>query len=160
MVHLKILSVLAVCIGILNCGGSYFVGLVSNPSGGTSITGQVSLVSSGFVSDLSGVSPITLVTFVNTATTVTLYFCGDQHNLFPINTTVRADYTQGSGCSLLVRVVILNESVLNHLKFSLEKGRIARFHVTPGMSTWHEPKERRLSLSVLSVASCDIALHA
>jgi len=134
VVHLKILSVLAVCIGILNCGGSYFVGLVSNPSGGTSITGQVSAVSSGFVSDLNGVSPITLVTFVNTATAVTLYFCGDQHSLFHINTTVRADYTQGSGCSLLVRVVILNESGLNDLKSSLAKGKIARF----GADTRHE----------------------
>jgi hypothetical protein len=53
---------------------------------------------------------ITVVSFVNTGTAATLYFCGHQENLFPVNETVRVDYTQGILCSLLVRVVIINVS--------------------------------------------------
>jgi len=101
---------MAGCIGVLNCGGSYFVGFVSNPGGETSVTGQVSGVTSGFTSDPSGVTPVTVVTFVNTGAFFTLYFCCDQHSLFPLNVTVRADYTKGILCSLLVRVVIINEA--------------------------------------------------
>jgi hypothetical protein len=93
----------------LGCGGYYFVGFVSNPGGNHSITGVVTAVNNGFISDPSGVTQYTAVTFMNAGSTITINFCGDQHHLFPIDTTVRADYTAGIVCSVLVGVVADNE---------------------------------------------------
>jgi hypothetical protein len=49
-------------------------------------------VTSGFTSDPSGVTPVTVVTFVNTGAFFTLHFCGDQHSLFPLNDAARRLY--------------------------------------------------------------------
>lgn len=94
----------------MSCGGLSFVGFVSNPGGTASITGTVTTVSSGLVSDLNGITPTTTVTFENSELAVTLVFCGDKQSLFPLNTNVRAEYTAGVLCSVLTKVVILSES--------------------------------------------------
>ena len=91
----------------MSCGGSFFVGFVSNPGGNTSVTGTVSAVSSGFASGPTGQTSATVVTFVNSGTSITIYFCGDQQALFPINHPVRAEYTAGIACALLTRVVVM-----------------------------------------------------
>jgi hypothetical protein len=111
VVSLRIIILLcAACIPVVSCGGLSFVGFVSNPGGSASITGTVTTVSSGLVSDLNGITPTTTVTFENSELAVTLVFCGDQQTLFPLNTNVRAEYTAGVLCSVLTKVVILSES--------------------------------------------------
>jgi hypothetical protein len=106
---LRIVALWAACASFLSCGGSYFVGFVSNPSGTSTITGVVTTVNSGFIADLSGVTQYTAVTFMNAGSTTAINFCGDQRHLFPIDTTVRAEYTAGIVCFVLVRVMTDNK---------------------------------------------------
>lgn len=108
MARLRMFALWAACTASLSCGGYYFVGFVSNPSGTASITGEVTAVSNGFINDPSGVTEYTAVTFMNAGSEITIKFCGDQQYLFPIDATVRADYTAGILCSVLVRVVVEN----------------------------------------------------
>ncbi len=112
MLWLKIVVLSACCIGLISCGGAYFIGFVSNPGGNASITGRIDAISSGFVSDPSGVTQITSVTFVNSVAATNVYFCGDQQHLFLINQTVRVDYTVGIVCSVLIRVVVIDETAI------------------------------------------------
>jgi len=109
-VSLRIIILCMACISIVSCGGSSFVGFVSNPGGAASITGTVTAVSGGFISDLNGITPTTTVSFENSKIAGTLVFCGDQQSLFPLNTNVRAEYTAGVLCSVLTKVVIITES--------------------------------------------------
>ena len=104
---LRVVALYAICIGMGSCGGSYFVGFVSNPVGSTSITGTIVSVNIGFASAPSGMTTVTVVTFANGGTATTLYFCGEQQTLFPLNQTVRADYTSGVLCSLVVKVAVV-----------------------------------------------------
>jgi hypothetical protein len=109
-VSLRIIILCAACIPVVSCGGFSFVGFVSNPGGTASITGTVTAVSNGFVSDLKGITPTTTVAFKSSDITVTMIFCGDQQSLFPLNTNVRAEYTAGVLCSVLTKVVIISQS--------------------------------------------------
>lgn len=94
---------------LANCGGFYFVGFVSNPVGTRTVSGVVSTVASGFVSDPSGlITPVTTVTFSNAGIAITLTFCGEQEQSFPINQNVHAEYTIGVSCNILLNVVIGN----------------------------------------------------
>lgn len=109
MVRLRIIALCACCIASISCGGTYFIGFVSNPGGNSSITGRIDAISSGFVSDPSDITVITSVTFVNSEGAINVYFCGEQQHLFMINQTVRVDFTAGVACSVLVRVVVVDE---------------------------------------------------
>jgi hypothetical protein len=111
--HFRIIAFLACCIPLISCGGYSFVGFVSNPGGNTSLSGRVGDISSGFVSDPSGITPVTFVTFMTSDAAVKVYFCGDQRQLFSINQNVRVDYTAGVACSVLVRVVVVEESAIS-----------------------------------------------
>lgn len=106
---LRIIALYAACLPLIGCGGFYFVGFVSNPGGQAAISGTVTAVRGGFISDLNGTTPTTTVVFENSGIAVTLVFCGDQQSLFPLNAVVRADYTAGVLCSVLRRVVITSE---------------------------------------------------
>jgi hypothetical protein len=55
----------------------------------------------------SATTLFTAVTVINVGTSVTVNFCGNQQNLFPLNTVVRADFTSGSTCSTVVSVVVI-----------------------------------------------------
>jgi hypothetical protein len=125
--RLSIIALLAACFPVVNCGGYYFVGFVSNLGGTTTVTGMVTAVSGGFVSDPTGITPVTAVTFTTSGSKITIHFCGDQQELFPINKTVRADYTAGISCSMLLKVVIVNE---------------------PRISRWFVDREARWSINV------------
>jgi hypothetical protein len=110
-VPLRIIILCIACISIVGCGGSSFVGFVSNPGGIASITGTVTAVSGGFISDLNGITPTTTVSFENSEIAGTLVFCGDQQPLFPLNTNVRAaEHTAWVLCSVLTEVAIISES--------------------------------------------------
>ncbi len=113
MVWLRIVAMCACCITSISCAGAYFVGFVSNPAGNASITGRIDAISSGFYSDHHSITEITVVTFVNSDDAINVYFCGDQRHLFMINQTVRVDYTVGVACSVLVRVVVVDEASMS-----------------------------------------------
>ncbi len=110
MVLLRALALCAACIPALSCGGYYFVGFVSNPGGTSTMTGIVITVSSGFVTDLTNMTPYTAVTFNNAGLETTLKFCGNQQTLFPVNQTVRAEYNIGPLCSVLTQVVAVHDA--------------------------------------------------
>jgi hypothetical protein len=50
---------------------------------------------------------VTFVTFLQTGTSSTVGFCGDQRSQFPMNQFVRTDFTPGPTCATLVVVVIV-----------------------------------------------------
>ncbi len=108
----RIVALFVCCITSIGCGGTYFIGFVSNPGGNSSITGRIDAVSLAFVSDPGGITQITSVTFVNTDGAINLYFCGDQQHLFLINQTVRVEYTTGVACLVLRRVIVVDETAI------------------------------------------------
>lgn len=100
-----IIPVLVACALLGDCGGVYFVGFVSNPGGGATVTGIVSGVNSGFVSDPTGaITPFTEITFMNTGIMITVKFCGDQRQWFPMNQHVKVEYIPGVLCNILLNV--------------------------------------------------------
>lgn len=113
MQFLRIMGLLAALISAVNCGGFSFVGFVSNPGGTVNLTGTVSAVQSGFVTELNGISPTTIVTFDYSGVPVTISFCGDYESAFPLNQTVRVTYTAGVICSTLLQVVVVDESAIS-----------------------------------------------
>ena len=110
MLKLRFFALLTICMLLAGCGSSTFIGFVSNPVGSITITGTITSVSSGVSSAPSGETAVTVVTFLSSNTSVTLYFCGNQETLFPLNQTVSAEYTSGILCSVLVKVVVVTES--------------------------------------------------
>jgi hypothetical protein len=104
--RLTLFVVVGSCLLLCGCS-SFFVGFVSNPGGATTVSGTVTVVSLGIFHDPSGTTTFTAVTFINFGNAVTINFCGDQRNLFPVNDDVQVDFNTGFNCSVLVRVVII-----------------------------------------------------
>jgi hypothetical protein len=121
------------------------VGFVSNPGGTTSVTGVVIAVNNGFIADTSGVTQYTAVAFMNAGSEVTINFCGDQKHLFPIDATVRADYTAGILCSVLIRVVADNEDGKPSLRVSPVKTTLRHLNTFAASS---QPESRIVPSSV------------
>ena len=110
MARLGIITLLTSCFLLASCGGYYFVGFVSNPGVGTSVSGIVSAVENGFFSDPTGlITSFTAVTFIDSETAVTVNFCGDQQQWFSLNKNVRAEYTPGIHCNVLLNVVVTHD---------------------------------------------------
>ncbi len=113
MLWLRTIVSCVCCVASIGCGGQFFVGFVSNPGGNSSITGRIDAINSGFASNPSGITLITSVTFVNADGATNVYFCGDQQHLFMINQTVHVEYTVGLACSVLIRVVVVDETAIS-----------------------------------------------
>lgn len=99
---------LVLVVGLAGCG-AVFVGFVSNPSVVPStITGTVIIVHLGFSADGNGtIINVTQVTLLNQGIANSMAFCGDQQSLFPINQSLKVEFTNGTLCSNLVNVVFL-----------------------------------------------------
>ncbi len=95
-------------VGLAGCG-AVFVGFVSNPGVvPSSISGTITIVHLGFSADSSGaVVNVTLVTLVDLGSTSTMAFCGDERTLFPVDQTLKVEFTNGTLCSTLVSVAVL-----------------------------------------------------
>lgn len=108
------LGLILVLIFMLTGCGAVFVGFVSNPGGvPSSVSGTVTIVHLGFVDDGQGtVANVTIVTLVDLGLARTISFCGDQQTLFPINQTLRAEFTSGTLCSTLVSVAFFPSQAL------------------------------------------------
>lgn len=99
--------VLAGAILLAGCG-QVFVGFVSNPQVSTaSVSGIVIIVHLENSNEISGPQAFTAVTFSQGGLSSTVNFCGDQRAQFPLNQSVQADFTRGSECSTLVKVITL-----------------------------------------------------
>jgi uncharacterized protein YceK len=107
MTRYVLLGLIIVIIFALTGCGTVFVGFVSNPGVTPSnISGTVTIVDLGFVADGQGaIVNVTLVTLVNLSITKTMTFCGDRQTLFPINQSLKVEFTNGTLCSNLVSVV-------------------------------------------------------
>jgi hypothetical protein len=97
--------ILVLVVGLSGCG-AVFVGFVSNPGVvPSSLSGTVTVVFLGISADANGtVVNVTQVTLVDLGIAKTLAFCGDQRTLFPINQSLKVEFTNGTLCSNLVSV--------------------------------------------------------
>lgn len=101
LVHLAML-----CIVFAGCD-AFFVGFVSNPNGTMSVVGTITIVQLGVIHDPTGLAiTFTGVTFVSSGSAVTINFCGDERNHFPLNLVVQADFTTGVYCSPLLATTV------------------------------------------------------
>lgn len=107
MARVAFFIVVAGAILFAGCG-QVFVGFVSNPQvSSSSISGIVIIVHLESSNEISGPQTFTAVTFSNGGLSSTVNFCGDQRTHFPLNQSVQADFTPGSECSTLVKVLTL-----------------------------------------------------
>lgn len=102
-----LIPLLVFSMPLAGCSG-FVVGFVSNPRGTQTVSGMVTAVQLGFLHDPSGATiTFTAVTFMNPGNVVTINFCGDQGAEFPVNRSVRANFTMGVFCAALLSVVIV-----------------------------------------------------
>ena len=100
---LLVVTLLLTCAG---CGNIFVRGAIQ--TGFSTINGVVSVVQlgNGIGSDGSTVQ-ITFVTFLFEGTSSTMGFCGNQVNQFPLDQTVRTQFTPGQPCATIVVVIVL-----------------------------------------------------
>ena len=72
----------------------------------SSISGQISTVQLTSASDMSGVSQVTIVVFLNNNSSTTVNFCGNVVNQMPVGNFVTVSFTQNQRCATLTFVAI------------------------------------------------------
>jgi hypothetical protein len=98
---------LATClvITLTGCGNIFIRGAI-NP-GTSSVSGMVSIVQlSAVIGDSGSTVQVTFVTFQQDGTSSTIGFCGDERSRFPVQQSVRANFTPGQTCASIVTIVI------------------------------------------------------
>jgi hypothetical protein len=100
-------ALLAVCLAAACAGcGNVFIRGALQP-GSSSVSGLVSVVQfSAIVSDNGTIVQVTFVTFLQGGASSTIGFCGDERSRFPIEQTIRADFTPGQTCASIVAIII------------------------------------------------------
>jgi hypothetical protein len=102
---LSLLLVILVVANLVGCGSVFFVGGAINP--GSSVSGLVSVVQiSAVIGDQGTTVQVTFVTFVQNGASSTIGFCGDERDRFPMQQTVRANFTRGQTCNSIVTIVL------------------------------------------------------
>jgi hypothetical protein len=98
---------LATCLAVTLTGcGNIFVRGAINP-GSSSVSGMVSFVQlSAVIGDGGSTVQVTFVTFLQDGTSSTIGFCGDERNRFPVQESIRANFTPGQTCASIVTIVI------------------------------------------------------
>ena len=105
---LSLSLVLATCmiVTLPGCGSVFFVGGTIDP-GSSSVIGTVSVVQiSALIGDNGSTVQVTFVTFLNNGYSSTVGFCDDARDSFPMQQTVRANFTPGRTCASIVAIVI------------------------------------------------------
>ena len=108
MKRLVYLSLVACLTTTFTACGNVFVrgALPGGPS--TVISGSVSVVQlSAAIGENGTTVQITLVTLVQSGTSSTIGFCGDQRSHFPMQQTVRAEFNPGRTCASIVTILIV-----------------------------------------------------
>jgi hypothetical protein len=88
---------------LCGCGSKFFVQGAINTG---TISGTVSMVQLTTVTENGTFVTVTLVTFLQSATSSSMNFCGDQRALFPLDQFVRASFTTTPACASIVQVVV------------------------------------------------------
>jgi hypothetical protein len=100
-------ALLAVCLVLVSagCGNVFVRGAL--PGATSSVSGLVSVVQiTAIIGDNGTTVQVTFVTFVQDGASSTIGFCGDERNRFPMQQTVRANFTPGQTCASVVTIVI------------------------------------------------------
>ena len=88
------------------CGNVFVRGAL--PGGLSTVSGSVSVVQlSAAIGENGTTVQITLVTLVQSGTSSTIGFCGDQRSHFPMQQTVRAEFNPGRTCASIVTILIV-----------------------------------------------------
>jgi hypothetical protein len=98
---------LATClvVTLTGCGNIFIRGAI-NPST-ASVSGMVSVVQlSAVIGDGGSTVQVTFVTFLQDGTSSTIGFCGDERSRFPVQESIRANFTPGQSCASIVTIVI------------------------------------------------------
>jgi len=98
---------LATClvVTLTGCGNIFIRGAI-NP-GSSSVSGMVSFVQlSAVIGDGGSMVQVTFVTFLQNGTSSTIGFCGDERSRFPVQESIRANFTPGQSCASIVTIVI------------------------------------------------------
>ena len=104
----SLLSLLVLCmiVTLTGCGSAFFVGGAINPNtssvGGLVIVVQINSV----IGDDGTMVDVTFVTFQQNGRSSTIGFCGDERDRFPMQQSVRANFTQGHTCARILTIVI------------------------------------------------------
>jgi hypothetical protein len=98
---------LATCVVVTLTGcGNIFIRGAINP-GTASVSGMISVVQlSAVIGDGGNTVQVTVVTFLQDGTSSTIGFCGDERSRFPVQESIRADFTPGQTCASIVTIVI------------------------------------------------------
>ncbi len=87
------------------CGNIFIRGAI-NP-GTASVSGMVSVVQlSAVIGDGGSTVQVTFVTFLQDSTSSTIGFCGDERSRFPVQASIRANFTPGQTCASVITIVI------------------------------------------------------
>ena len=88
------------------CGNVFVRGTL--PGGLSTVSGSVSVVQlSAAIGENGTTVQITLVTLLQSGTSSTIGFCGDQRSHFPMQQTVRAEFNPGQTCATIVTILIV-----------------------------------------------------
>ena len=91
--------ILALLLPSIDCGFVFIGGAIQT----STIRGAVSIVQ--LSSD--GSVEVTFVTLVQNGIPSTIGFCGDQRAMFPMDQTVRVNFSLGQPCATVITVVIV-----------------------------------------------------
>ena len=100
-------ALLAVCLVLVSagCGNVFVRGAL--PGATSSVSGLVSVVQiSAIIGDNGTTVQVTFVTFLQGGASSTIGFCGDERSRFPVQQTIRADFTPGQTCASIVAIII------------------------------------------------------
>jgi hypothetical protein len=97
--------VFTLLLSLCACGNVFIRGALLPAS--STVNGVVSVVQlgSGIATDGTTVQ-ITFVTFLFEGTSSTVGFCGNLVDQFPVNQTVRTQFTPGQPCAALIVVIV------------------------------------------------------
>ncbi len=102
---LPVFLALVLLLTSAGCGNIFVRGAIE--PGFSTVNGVVSIVQlgNGIAVD-GGAVQITFVTFLFEGTSSTVGFCGNQVSQFPVDQTVRTQFTPGQPCATVIVVVI------------------------------------------------------
>lgn len=103
---LSLLLAVPLAAGLIACGSAFFVGGAINP-GTSTVIGLISVVQvSAVIGDSGSTVQVTFVTFQQNGRSSTIGFCGDESGRFPMQQSVRANFTPGQTCASILTIVI------------------------------------------------------
>jgi hypothetical protein len=90
---------------LAGCGNVFIRGAL--PGGISSVSGAVSFVQlTAIIGENGSTVDVTFVTFLQDGAASTIGFCGDERSRFPMQQSVRANFTPGQTCASIVAIVI------------------------------------------------------